>query len=79
VLVDDEIALIGTVNLDRRSLWLNFESTLLIDDYSFATMLKGLQQDYIQQGKRLRLTEWRERSWIQRMLENVFYLFSPLL
>ncbi|MBB6054259.1 cardiolipin synthase [Tolumonas osonensis] len=79
VLVDDQIALIGTVNLDRRSLWLNFEATLLVDDCSFAAMLKELQQSYIQQGKRLRLTEWRERSWIQRMLENVFYLFSPLL
>lgn len=79
VLVDDQIALIGTVNLDRRSLWLNFEATLLVDDHSFAAMLKELQQSYIKQGKRLRLTEWRERSWVQRMLENVFYLFSPLL
>ncbi len=79
VLVDEQIALIGTVNLDRRSLWLNFEATLLIDDCSFAAMLKELQQSYIAQGKRLRLAEWRERSWVQRMLENVFYLFSPLL
>ena len=79
VLVDDEIALIGTVNLDRRSLWLNFEATLLLDDRAFSAMLKELQQSYIQQGKQLQLTEWRKRSWLQRMLENIFYLFSPLL
>jgi cardiolipin synthase len=79
VLVDDDIALIGSVNLDKRSLWLNFEVTLLVDDHSFATMLKELQQRYLLDAKRLELTEWRDRPWIQRMLENVFYLFSPLL
>lgn len=79
VLVDDDIALIGSVNLDKRSLWLNFEITLLVDDHSFATMLKELQQRYLQDAKRLELTEWRDRPWMQRMLENVFYLFSPLL
>ena len=79
VLVDDDLALIGSVNLDKRSLWLNFEVTLLVDDHSFATMLKELQQRYLLDAKRLELTEWRDRPWIQRMLENVFYLFSPLL
>lgn len=79
VLVDDEIALIGSVNLDKRSLWLNFEITLLVDDHSFATMLKELQQGYLQEAKRLELADWHARPWLQRMLENVFYLFSPLL
>lgn len=37
VLVDGELSLVGTVNLDMRSLWLNFEITLAIDD-------KGLVQ-----------------------------------
>jgi phosphatidylserine/phosphatidylglycerophosphate/cardiolipin synthase-like enzyme len=32
VLVDGELSLVGTVNLDMRSLWLNFEITLVIDD-----------------------------------------------
>ncbi|MDD2840943.1 MAG: cardiolipin synthase [Tolumonas sp.] len=79
VLVDDEIALIGTLNLDKRSLWLNFEVTLLVDDYSFATMLRELQQGYLHEAKQMALADWRDRPWIQRMLENVFYLFSPLL
>jgi cardiolipin synthase A/B len=79
VLVDDEIALIGSVNLDKRSLWLNFEITLLVDDHLFASMLREIQQHYLLGAKRLSLAEWRDRSWFQRMLENVFYLFSPLL
>lgn len=79
MLVDDEIALIGTLNLDKRSLWLNFEVTLLVDDYSFATMLRELQQGYLHEAKQMSLADWCDRPWIQRMLENVFYLFSPLL
>lgn len=79
VLVDDQIALIGTVNLDRRSLWLNFEVTLLIDDPAFAELLKALHQEYFASGSKMKLAEWRRRSWWRRMLENVFYLFSPLL
>ncbi len=35
VLVDGELSLVGTVNLDMRSLWLNFEITLVIDDAGF--------------------------------------------
>lgn len=79
VLVDDSFALIGTVNLDRRSFWLNFEATLLIDDSGFAAQLKALQYNYILAGKRLNLVDWSKRGWSQRLLENVFYLFSPLL
>lgn len=79
VLVDDAIVLIGTVNLDRRSFWLNFEATLLVDDTRFAARLKALQYTYIHAGKRLQLKDWKKRGWEQRVLENVFYLFSPLL
>jgi phosphatidylserine/phosphatidylglycerophosphate/cardiolipin synthase-like enzyme len=38
VLVDGELSLVGTVNLDMRSLWLNFEITLVIDDAGFGVL-----------------------------------------
>jgi cardiolipin synthase len=38
VLVDGELSLVGTVNLDMRSLWLNFEITLVIDDAGLAAI-----------------------------------------
>ncbi len=79
VLVDEQISLIGTVNLDRRSFWLNFEVTLLIDDQAFAEMLKELHQEYFSYGSKMQLAKWQVRPWWKRMLENVFYLFSPLL
>ena len=45
VLVDGELSLVGTVNLDMRSLWLNFEITLAIDDKGFGADLAAVQDD----------------------------------
>ena len=47
MLVDDDFALVGTVNLDRRSLWLNFEITLLIDNPVFVAEMNQLVQGYM--------------------------------
>lgn len=79
VLVDDCLALIGSVNLDRRSFWLNFETTLLVDDVHFAAELAELLEHYKQQATRLYLSQWNRRPWPKRLLENLLYLFSPLL
>lgn len=79
VLVDESLALIGSVNLDRRSFWLNFEVTLMIDDPAFAGRIDVLQRSYRAQSRPLALNHWRKRPWHQRLLENIFYLFSPLL
>ncbi|SQC12586.1 cardiolipin synthetase [Klebsiella pneumoniae] len=43
MLVDGELSLVGTVNLDMRSLWLNFEITLVIDDAGFGSDLAGFR------------------------------------
>ncbi|WP_144208052.1 cardiolipin synthase [Shewanella donghaensis] len=79
VLIDDEHCLIGTVNMDMRSLWLNFELTLAVDDVKFSSKLDNLQQSYIADSTQLSLEEWEKRPWYKRVIEQVFYLFSPLL
>lgn len=42
MLVDDEIAAVGTANLDNRSFRLNFELTLLIVDQEFGVRMKDM-------------------------------------
>ena len=49
VAVDGEYSLFGSLNLDPRSLHLNFEITLAIYDAAFTTELEELQQEYAQQ------------------------------
>lgn len=79
VLVDDQLSMVGSVNLDMRSLWLNFEITAVIDDESFAGDLNIVQNDYISRSVRLDYTEWEKRPLTNRILERLCYFFSPLL
>ncbi len=79
VMVDECFCLIGTVNLDMRSLWLNFELTLCIDDPDFCTDLIFTQKKYLQQSNKIDLNEWNKRPFYVRPIEQFFYLFSPLL
>jgi len=79
VLVDGQISLIGTVNLDMRSLWLNFEITLVIDDDGFGRDLACVQEDYIACSTLLNAKEWQTRPFWHRLLERLFYFFSPFL
>ena len=40
VTIDREVAIIGTVNLDQRSIWLNFEVSLFVYDRAFCSALR---------------------------------------
>ncbi|WP_221773403.1 cardiolipin synthase [Ruficoccus amylovorans] len=79
VTVDGEIGLIGSVNLDQRSLWLNQEVTLFVYDREFALRLRTVQQSYIDNAEMVHLAEWKKRRFHQRLLENALRLTGPLL
>ncbi len=79
VVIDETYCLVGTVNLDLRSLWLNFEVTLVVDDKTFTEELVWLLGEYMKQSQRLDSKKWQQRSLGHRFLERVFFLFSPLL
>ena len=79
VVIDQKFCLIGTVNIDMRSLWLNFELTLAVDDEQFTKQLYWQQCDYMRQSKTIDAQQWKQRSLGHRFKERLFYLFSPLL
>ncbi len=79
IVIDEKIALLGTVNLDQRSFWLNFEMTMLIDDHEVAGELLTAQMHYLLASEQLLLAQWQKRSYPNKLLESIFYLFSPLL
>ena len=79
VVIDQKFCLIGTVNIDMRSLWLNFELTLAVDDEQFTKQLYWQQCDYMRQSKTIDAKQWKQRSLGHRFKERLFYLFSPLL
>lgn len=77
--VDGTMSMFGTVNLDMRSLWLNYEVALFVYQPEFTRALRGLQQTYIDQSARLDTAAWGARPFRERLLENTLRLFSPLL
>jgi cardiolipin synthase len=79
VLVDNRVALVGSVNLDMRSIWLNFEITAVISDAMLCQSLASVIQGYQLVSDKLDLQRWRSRSLARRILENATRLLSPLL
>lgn len=77
--VDGSMSMFGTVNLDMRSLWLNYEVALFIYHRGFAASLRALQESYVNQSRRLDGSVWATRPFRQRLIENTLRLFSPLL
>ena len=79
VVVDRQVALFGSVNLDVRSFWLDFEVTLGVYDPDFAQRLLALQDKYMADAIPVDLQTWQQRSGKERFLENLARLASPLL
>ncbi|MNE67291.1 Cardiolipin synthase [compost metagenome] len=79
ILIDDDVASIGTVNLDYRSLDLHFEATaLLYQDPSVTKLIKYYEND-IENSEEILWITWQVRTWKQKVLESVIRIFSPLL
>ncbi len=76
--IDDDIAVIGSSNLDIRSFQLNMEVTLIVYDRDAVTQLRAIEATYIERSKLLHLHEWQTRSILQRLAENIARLTSAL-
>ena len=79
ITVDGDFCLFGSVNLDMRSFWLNFEMTLCVYDQDFTRRVRALQQQYCQEATAYDGETFRNRSFGQRFLENIALLVGPLL
>jgi cardiolipin synthase len=79
ITVDGSLSMFGTVNLDMRSLWLNYEVSLFVYEAEFANDLRALQQTYIADSDLVDPEVWGSRSFKERFLENTLRLVSPIL
>jgi cardiolipin synthase len=77
--IDFDTSFFGSLNLDPRSLHLNFEIILAVFDDSFTRDLRGLQQQYISHSVLLTTADLAANSFFVRFAENCVRLISPLL
>ena len=79
ITVDRDFSLFGSVNLDMRSFWLNFEATLFIYCKSFTEELFAIQQEYLNQSIELDIHCLFPKRTMGKFKENTVLLVSPLL
>ena len=74
---DDKIAVIGTINLDYRSLYLHFECAALLYQTSSINSVKEDFIDTMEQGREILIDD--KRHIFSRFLDAVLHLFAPLM
>ncbi len=79
ITVDREFSLFGSVNLDMRSFWLNFEATLIIYDRDLADKIRTIQARYEDESRDVMLEQVERRPMFNRFKENIALLIGPLL
>jgi cardiolipin synthase len=78
ILVDDQLAAVGTANLDNRSFRLNFEITVLVDDRHFAAQVEDMLRRDFEQCERAHAEDLLQRSFWFRVAVRVARLMSPV-
>jgi cardiolipin synthase len=79
VLIDDEVAIIGSSNIDIRSFALNAEASLLIHDAAVAARLDGINQRHFANSEELDAGQWAQRPFVARAAQNIARLADSLL
>lgn len=77
--VDGQWSLVGTPNLDARSLLLNFEVAAVLYDARIASQLEEHFERDLAQSRRIPAGNWEGRPVGRRLVENVCRLFAPVL
>lgn len=77
--IDGDYALVGSPNIDPRSLRLNFEMAVEIYDTGTAGRLAGHVLNTIEQSRQCTLAELKDRQLPARLRDSFFWLFSPYL
>lgn len=76
--IDDDIAFIGSSNMDIRSFSLNAESSLLVRGRSFVTAMREVEQGYRDAGRELTLEEWRREPLKSTFFDGLARLTSAV-
>lgn len=76
--VDDEVAVIGSSNMDMRSFGLNLEISLLVRGEEYVQQLRAVEDQYRALSRELTLDEWMKQPLRSTVLDNLARLTSAL-
>ncbi len=79
IIIDENIVIAGSTNFDYRSFENNFECSLVIYDKGVNRCMRDIFFSDINLCTKLTFNAWRRRPLLQRSLESIVRLVSPIL
>jgi len=76
--IDDDVAVIGSSNMDMRSFQLNAEVSLMVRGKSFVSQMREVEDGYRRDSRELTLDEWMRQPLRSTVLDNLARLTSAL-
>jgi cardiolipin synthase A/B len=76
--IDDDVAVIGSSNMDMRSFSLNYEVSLMMLGGDVVARMRKVEDHYRSLSRELTLEEWGQRSFGAKYVDNVMRLTSAL-
>lgn len=78
-LCDGERAVVGTINYDYRSMYMNYECATLIQENSSLADIKYDFDDTFSKSKEITLDEYYSTSIFMRLVGRILRVFAPLM
>jgi cardiolipin synthase len=79
IVADDRVAMIGTANLDYRSLYLHFEvSCFLYNTSSIADIVSDIQE-CVKASKQVTIDDCKKRSFFKKIIVGILRVFAPMI
>ena len=79
IVVDKQLAIVGTANMDIRSFDLNFEVNALVYDEEIAGELCSAFYDDLKNATKIDPLKWKSRKSLIELIEKIAGLLSPML
>lgn len=76
--IDDDVAVVGSSNMDMRSFGLNMEMSLLVRSGEFVDEMRAVEDKYRALSRELTLDEWNTQPLRSTVLDNIARLTSAL-
>jgi len=76
--IDDQVAVIGSSNMDMRSFGLNLEVSMLVRGEEFVSEMRAVEDVYRSLSRELTLEEWMQQPLRSTVLDNLARLTSAL-
>lgn len=76
--IDDDVAIVGSSNMDIRSFSLNMEVSVMVHGADFVRRMRAIEASYRAASRELTLDEWVRRPWGEKARDSLARLTSSL-